>query len=161
MYRVVIVEDDPMISQLNYQYIQKEPDFQVVNLCKTGKEALQWLKKYPADLLILDVYMPIMSGLELLHTLRAMDFPIDVIMVTAANDPETVDTLFKLGAIDYLVKARNADPALAEEANKLIGQYSTYFPQTGDAFMYGITNGDSYTVSCGGMRAVTTVRTQD
>ena len=64
-------------------------------------------------------------------------------------------------AIDYLVKARNADPALAEEANKLIGQYSTYFPQTGDAFMYGITNGDSYTVSCGGMRAVTTVRTQD
>ena len=64
-------------------------------------------------------------------------------------------------AIDYLVKARIAAPTLAEEANKLIGQYSTYFPQTGDAFMYGITNGDSYTVSCGGMRAVTTVRTQD
>ncbi len=104
MYRVVIVEDDPMISQLNYQYIQKEPDFHVVNRCKTGKEALQWLKKYQADLLILDVYMPIMSGLELLHTLRTMDSPIDVIMVTAANDPETVDTLFKLGAIDYLVK---------------------------------------------------------
>lgn len=64
-------------------------------------------------------------------------------------------------AVDYLVKARNADPTLAEEANRLISQYSTYFPQTAEAFMYNITNGDSYTVSCGGMRALTTVRTQD
>lgn len=64
-------------------------------------------------------------------------------------------------AVDYLVKARNADPSLAEEANKLIGQYSTYFPQTAEAFMYNITDGDSYTVSCGGMRALTTVRTQE
>ena len=64
-------------------------------------------------------------------------------------------------AVDYLVKARNADPSLAEEANRLIGQYSTYFPQTAEAFMYNITDGDSYTVSCGGMRALTTVRTQE
>ena len=64
-------------------------------------------------------------------------------------------------AVDYLVKARNADPSLAEEANKLIGQYSSYFPQTAEAFMYNITDGDSYTVSCGGMRALTTVRTQE
>ncbi len=64
-------------------------------------------------------------------------------------------------AVDYLVKARNADPTLAEEANGLIAKYSTYFPQTAEAFMYNITDGDSYTVSCGGMRALTTVRTQE
>lgn len=62
-------------------------------------------------------------------------------------------------ACDYMSKAKNADPALAEEANRYIGQYSSYFPKTEDAFMYDLTNGDSYTVSCGGMRAVTTVRT--
>lgn len=64
-------------------------------------------------------------------------------------------------AVDYLVKAKNADSSLTEEANRLIAQYSQYFPQTAEAFMYNYNKGDSYTVSCGGMRAVTTVRTQD
>lgn len=63
-------------------------------------------------------------------------------------------------ACDYMQKAKNADPSLAEECNRMIGQYSVYFPQTAEAFMYDLTNGQSYTVSCGGMRAVTTVRTQ-
>jgi len=63
-------------------------------------------------------------------------------------------------AVDYMIKARNADPSLAEDASKLIGQYSAYYPQTAEAFMYDITDGQSYTVACGGMRATTTVRTQ-
>ena len=63
-------------------------------------------------------------------------------------------------ACDYMQKAKAADPSLAEECNRMIGQYSIYFPKTEDAFMYDLTNGQSYTVSCGGMRAVTTVRTQ-
>ena len=64
-------------------------------------------------------------------------------------------------AVDYMTKAKNADEALAEDANNLIRQYAAYYPQTAEAFMYDITNGQSYTVSCGGMRAVTTVRTQN
>ena len=63
-------------------------------------------------------------------------------------------------AVDFLQKAKNADPSLTEDANKLIGSYSAYYPQTAEAFMYDLTNGQSYTVSCGGMRATTTVRTQ-
>lgn len=63
-------------------------------------------------------------------------------------------------AVDYLQKAKAADESLTEEANRLIGSYSNYYPQTADAFMYDVTNGQSYTVSCGGMRATTTVRTQ-
>lgn len=62
-------------------------------------------------------------------------------------------------ACDFMAKAKNADPSLADEANRYIGQYSAYFPQAADAFMYDITNGQSYTVSCGGLRANTTVRT--
>ena len=62
-------------------------------------------------------------------------------------------------ACDYLNKAKAADPSLAEDANRYIGQYSRYFPPAADAFMYNITNGESYTVVCGGMRATTTVRT--
>lgn len=63
-------------------------------------------------------------------------------------------------AVDYLQKAKAADESLAEDANKLIGQYSRYYPQTAEAFMYDLTDGKSYTVSCGGMTATTTVRTQ-
>ena len=63
-------------------------------------------------------------------------------------------------AVDYMTKAKNADETLAEDANNLIRQYAAYYPQTAEAFMYDVTDGQSYTVSCGGMRAVTTVRTQ-
>ena len=63
-------------------------------------------------------------------------------------------------AVDYMTKAKNADPALADEANNYIRQYANFYPAASEAFMYDVVDGQSYTVSCGGMRAVTTVRTQ-
>ena len=63
-------------------------------------------------------------------------------------------------AVDYLVRARNADPTIAEEASRYISIYSQYFPAQEEAFMYDILDGTSYTVSCGGMRETTTVRTR-
>lgn len=63
-------------------------------------------------------------------------------------------------ACDFMNKAKAADESLAEDVNSLIRQYAAYFPQTAEAFMYDVTDGQSYTVSCGGMRATTTVRTQ-
>jgi len=62
-------------------------------------------------------------------------------------------------AVDYMQKAKSADPSLTEEANKCIALYSKYFPATADAFMYNITDGQSYQVSCNGMKANTVVRT--
>ncbi len=63
-------------------------------------------------------------------------------------------------AVDYMNKAKNADETLAETANDYIRQYAAYYPQTAEAFMYDVTDGQSYTVACGGLRATTTVRTQ-
>ncbi|MBQ9451321.1 MAG: hypothetical protein IJU34_08445 [Bacteroidales bacterium] len=63
-------------------------------------------------------------------------------------------------ACDYMNKAKAADASLTDEANRYISQYSVYFPETAEAFMYDITKGQSYTVVCGGMRATTTVRTR-
>lgn len=63
-------------------------------------------------------------------------------------------------AVDYLIRARNADPSLAQEANNYINSYSQYFPAQEEAFMFDIIDGASYTVNCGGMRATTTVRTR-
>ena len=61
-------------------------------------------------------------------------------------------------ATDYYQKARNADPSLADEAASSIGSVSRYYPEAAEAFMYDLSAGQSYTVSCSGMSATTTVR---
>ncbi|MCQ2114758.1 MAG: hypothetical protein MJZ07_00975 [Bacteroidales bacterium] len=63
-------------------------------------------------------------------------------------------------AADYFTKAKNADESLAEEANRQISTCSRYFPETGEAFMYGVQNGQTYRATAGGLSATTTVRTQ-
>lgn len=104
IYQVAIVEDDPMITLLNRSFIEKDARFAVCKEFRDGRSALRWLEKHSVDLLVLDVYMPIMTGLELLKQLRTLDVSADAIMVTAANDAKTVDALLKLGITDYLVK---------------------------------------------------------
>lgn len=104
MYRTVIVEDDPMIAVINQTFLSRDARFQMAAVFHSGQDALFWMRSHPADLLILDFYMPRMNGLELLRELRAEEITVDVIMVTAANDSRTVDALLKLGIADYLVK---------------------------------------------------------
>lgn len=104
MYRAIIVEDDPMITQINSTFLEQDHRFQLVNTFQTGQQALSWLLVHQVDLLLLDLYMPEMTGLELLRELRSRGGSSDVIMVTAANDSHTVDALMKLGVTDYLVK---------------------------------------------------------
>ena len=104
MYQVVIVEDDPMVSLLNKTFTERDARFQVAQSFRDGRAALEWISVHPADLLILDVYMPGITGAELLHELRARDVHTDAIMVTAANDVETVDAMLHLGVVDYLFK---------------------------------------------------------
>ena len=64
-------------------------------------------------------------------------------------------------AVDDMIKAKNADPSLAEDANNYIRQYSAFFPLTAEAFMHNYTDGDTYKVNCGNMKATTKVRTQN
>ena len=104
MYTTVIIEDDPMITRLNRRYIEQDSRFAVVQTFSAAHPALFWLRRNPIDLIILDVYMPQMSGTELLLQLRAEGVDADVIMVTSANDAKTVNDAVRLGAVDYLVK---------------------------------------------------------
>lgn len=104
MYQTVIVEDDPSISLLHQAFLARDSRFTLAQTFSNGHDALDWLLHHTADLVILDVYMPRMTGLELLRALRTEGIGIDAIMVTAANDTKTVDALLKLGVTDYLVK---------------------------------------------------------
>ncbi len=104
MYNVLIVEDDPMVAMINEQYVCKNTNFTVVKSCRNGQEALDYLNNTPVDLIIMDVFMPYMDGIETLKKIREKKIDSEVIMVTAANDPVTLEETMHLGVIDFLIK---------------------------------------------------------
>ena len=104
MYRVLIVEDDPMVAMINEQYIGRNNDFRVVGKFHDGVSALSFLKDNSVDLVVLDVYMPQMNGFEVLREIRSRNIGVDAIMVTAANDREALEEALHLGIVDYLIK---------------------------------------------------------
>jgi len=104
MTSVVIIEDDPMVMRINREYVNQFPQLEVTGTYRNGREALADIRRAPPQLIILDVYMPQLSGIELLRILRAENIKSDVIMVTAANEVSQVDEALKMGIVDYLVK---------------------------------------------------------
>ena len=107
MYKVLIVEDDPMVAMINEQYVNKNKDFSVVKSCRNGQEALDFLQSPDGekiDLVIIDVFMPYLNGVETLKKIREAKLHCEVIMVTAANDTATLEEAIHLGVIDFLIK---------------------------------------------------------
>ena len=104
MYKVLIVEDDPMVAMINEQFVSRHKDFVVAHKCNDGKSALEYLDENEVDLIIFDVYMPYMDGFETLRQIRKKQISVDVIMVTAANEREQLKEGLHLGVVDYLVK---------------------------------------------------------
>ena len=103
-YSVLIVEDDPMVSMINEQYVLKCSDFIIAGTYRNGQEAIKSLKAQKADLILLDVFMPVMNGVETLKKIRELQISSDVIMITAANDTTTIEETMHLGVLDYLIK---------------------------------------------------------
>ncbi len=109
MYRVLIIEDDPMVAAIDRQYVEMDPAFQVVQLCRDGQEGLNFLECHPVDLIILDFYTPAMTGLDFVDRLHAIGRIPAIIMVTSANDTAIVQGLLARGVLDYLVKPFQRD----------------------------------------------------
>ncbi|MBQ7795806.1 MAG: response regulator [Lachnospiraceae bacterium] len=109
MYRVVIIEDDPMVSAINRQYVEVTTSFRVDRTFKSGGEALEYFKNHDTDLIILDYYTPLMNGSEFIDHLHAMGKYPAIIMVTSANDTDIVRSLLSRGVMDYLVKPFDYD----------------------------------------------------
>lgn len=102
--RVLIVEDDPMVADINKNYAEAVPGYSVIGIAKNGREALDMIDRLQPDLLILDNYLPEVSGLEVLATLRRQERPLDIIMITAADDTVTVSKAMRLGIVAYITK---------------------------------------------------------
>ncbi|MCD8793465.1 response regulator [Staphylococcus gallinarum] len=104
MIRVLIVEDDPMVAQLNKQFIEKVEGYDLVDITHNVKDATSVIETQSIDLVLLDVYMPDENGLTLLTYIREHHYKIDAILITAASDADKIQTAMRYGAIDYLIK---------------------------------------------------------
>ena len=100
----IIVEDDPMVMQVNRQYIEEIGGFEIVGTAETGHDALALIREIEPHVVILDVYLPDLDGIQTLKELRSSNIPTDVILVTAARDVDTIHNAFRYGAIDYIIK---------------------------------------------------------
>lgn len=104
MINVMIVEDDPMVALLNRQYVERVEGFAVIGHAADTLEALELLSREKVDLLLLDIHMPGMNGLDFLSQLREEKKDLDVILITAASKISQIQQALRLGAVDYLIK---------------------------------------------------------
>ncbi|MEZ0165533.1 response regulator [Kineococcus sp. LSe6-4] len=108
MIRVLVVEDEPVLAAGHAQEVRAVPGFTVVAVAHSGREALAAVgaagEGTPVDLVLLDMTLPDVDGLQVLRALRAAAVPADVIAVTAARDPAVVRQSLSMGVVQYLLK---------------------------------------------------------
>ena len=107
--RVLVVDDDFMVARVHRKFVERVPGFEVVGEARTGEGALEAVREHRPDLVLLDIYLPDMTGLEVLRSLRAEADPVDVLVVSAARDLPTVQEAFRGGAVQYLIKPFTAE----------------------------------------------------
>ena len=89
--RVLVVDDDFMVARLHSSVVAGQPGFQVVGVASTGAQALEAVRTTRPDLVLLDIYLPDMTGLEVLKRLREnAGSAVDVIVISAARDLDTL-----------------------------------------------------------------------
>lgn len=101
---VLIVEDDFAVAQMTRGFVDRDTRFETVGIASTGSQALRAMHETEPDVVVLDVYLPDMSGLAVLARARAAGIRSEVIAVTAARDLETVRIARTHGVHHYLVK---------------------------------------------------------
>ena len=104
--RVLVVDDDFAVADVHRAYVENVPGFSVVAVAHTGAQALRAVEDRQPDLVLLDIHLPDMSGLEVLRRLRARPdgADLDILAITAAREVETVRTAMAGGVADYLIK---------------------------------------------------------
>jgi response regulator of citrate/malate metabolism len=102
--RTLVVEDDPTAASAHAVYVGRVPGFELAGVVGTGQEALRRLGIDRVDLVLLDMNLPDMHGMELCRTLRSSGSSIDVIAVTSARDLAVVRSAVSQGVVQYILK---------------------------------------------------------
>jgi CitB family two-component system response regulator MalR len=104
MIKVIIVEDDPMVAQFNQHYLEQIEGYQCAGVVTSVDEAIVMIQEVKPQLILLDLYMRKKGGFDLLRLLRSNAENVDVIIISAARDPESIKKALQYGAVDYLIK---------------------------------------------------------
>ncbi len=104
MIRTLVVDDDFRVADINAEFVNRTPGFEVVGRAHTAAAAFDAAIELSPELVLLDLYLPDEFGLDLLRRLGAVRTPPYVIVITAAKDVATVQQAMRLGVMHYLVK---------------------------------------------------------
>lgn len=118
---MLIVEDDVKIAEINRRFVEKVEGFEVVGIATEISHAKELLDVLDIDLVLLDIYFPDSSGLELLKFIQQTYRDTDVIMITAAKEIESVREAVKGGAFDYIIK-----PMVYQRLQETLSNYCIY-----------------------------------
>lgn len=102
--KVLVVDDDFNIARMHSQFVTSVKGYHALGVALNYEQALAHISKQQPDLLLLDVFMPDQSGIDLLRVIRAKQLPCDIILITAAKELQVVEEGFRLGIFDYLIK---------------------------------------------------------
>ena len=102
--QVLLVEDDPMVREVNRQFIERVEGFEVIDMAPNGIKGIDKILNLMPDLVVMDIFMPEQDGIETLRQIRQQNINVDCISVTAANDVQTIKQILHLGVFDYIMK---------------------------------------------------------
>lgn len=100
--RILVIEDEPKVSALVKRGLTAER--YAVDVSGDGREGLEYTEAYPYDLILLDLMLPTMSGVEVLHRIRRTNQYVPILVLTARDSIDDKVKLFEQGADDYLTK---------------------------------------------------------
>ncbi len=105
MIRTLVVDDDYRVADLHAEYVARVPGFELAGRAHSAQTALDLVDQLRPDLVLLDIYLPDMSGLDVLQRLREEDHPpVDVVAITAARDVDSLRSAMRGGVVHYLIK---------------------------------------------------------
>lgn len=105
-YGILVVEDDFRIADIHKAFIEQSEGFYIAGIARNGSEAKALMAEHAATihLVLLDAYLPDVEGLELLWAIRRDYTHVDIVMVTAAREVDTISEALRGGVFDYLIK---------------------------------------------------------
>lgn len=102
--KVLIVEDEPILAELNAEFIQRDTKVNVIGIASNLTEAKIMVEKLNPTLILLDNYLPDGRGIDLFEYIINNHLACYVIFITAASDMDTCSKAIRFGAFDYLIK---------------------------------------------------------
>lgn len=120
--RVILVDDHQMMLDGLIALLKNEPQLQIVKVCTSGAEVLEFLKDHTADLLITDISMPLMSGIELTREIRKHNSSLKIIALSMFHDRNSVSEMIHAGVNGYILKNTGREELLQAIAKVMSGK---------------------------------------